>query len=255
MTASTSVANPDCPATVNNATPALMDYAPIPNAYVELPSTGSTAVQLANESAMARPTGATTNGVTSGKRISLQPQNPTQGGLLSLLTASTAAPTAPSSPIRASAPRMVRCQPRCDSVSPAPPAARPTFTNCCASKPNRPIRRAAPRPRTSSSPTRLKPVTGLLAYYNPNDWTGRMTAYGLVVSSAGAVFDQFAGKLGQPVCPDRRFQSATTTCPTTGLTTPASGQPWATGSTGGRVMLHVERARYGSQSRYGGQFP
>ena len=69
-------------------------------------------------------------------------------------------------------------------------------------------------------------------YYDPTDWTGRLTANSLVTDSTGnltiatlANWDASCELTG------------VSTCPTTGANGPAAAQPWQTSSSGGRVIL------------------
>ncbi len=104
--------------------------------------------------------------------------------------------------------------------------------------------KATPADSASTSTTTDQQQTGKVqtgsqvyfAFYNPNDWTGRMTAYGLSVNGSGvvsidptAVWDSQCVLTGVANLPN-------SVCPTTGLATPASAEPPTTGS-GGRVML------------------
>jgi type IV pilus assembly protein PilY1 len=238
MTAGTSITNPDCPTTVTNATPALLDYAPIPNAYVELPSTGSSAVQLANESAMARPTGLTnSSGVTNGN-VFLYNLKITQNGLLSLSYSVNGGAFSP----------VITNQSISASNGALPATLRFGFAGSTGGDTN--IHellcfKAAPSDTSSSSATTDQQLTNKVetssqayfAYYSPSDWTGRMTAYGLMVNTAGQLSISSLATWDSQCVLTGVSNLLTSTCPTTGLTTPVNGQPSATGSAGSRVML------------------
>lgn len=239
MTASSTVTSPDCPAIVANATPALMDYAPIPGpngtgAYVELPST----VQLANEAAMARPTGLTNSaGVTNGN-VFLYSLKITQNGLLSLSYSVNGGAYSP----------VITNQSISASNGSLPSTLRFGFAGSTGGSTN--IHellcfKAQPSDTSSSSATTDQQLTNKVetssqayfAYYNPSDWTGRMTAYGLVISTAGALTINSLATWDSECVLTGVSNLLTSTCPTTGLTTPTNGQPWAAGSAGSRVML------------------
>ena len=237
MTASTAITNPDCPLVVPNATPALLDYAPIPGAYVELSSTGSSAVQLANEGAMARPTGLTTGGVTSGN-VFIYNLKITTDGLLSLSYSVNGGAYSP----------VINNQSISNTNGPLPSKLRFGFAGSTGGDTN--IHellcfKAAPADSSSSSATTDQQLTNKVetssqayfAYYSPSDWTGRMTAYGLVVSSTGALSINSLATWDSECVLTGVSNLSTSTCPTTGLTTPVNGQPSATGSAGSRVML------------------
>jgi type IV pilus assembly protein PilY1 len=232
-TSTSPVAN--CPATVSTATltaagkPALLDYAPIQNGYMELPST----VQIANESAMARPTGIGTNG-----NLFLYNLKITQSGLLSLSYSLNGGASV----------SVLKNQSITATNGPLPATLRFGFAGATGGSSN--IHellcfKAAPVDTSSSSSTTDQQQTGKLettsqayfAYYDPNDWTGRMTAYGLSISSTGVVTINSSAVWDSQCVLTGVSNLATTTCPTTGLTTPASAQPVATGTTGSRVML------------------
>ncbi len=228
-----------CPATVSTATltalgkPALLDYAPIMNGYVELPAT----VQIANEGAMARPTGLTTGGVTSGN-VFLYNLKITQNGLLSL-----------SYSLNGGASVSVLKNQSITATNGALPATlRFGFSGATGGSSN--IHellcfKAAPVDTAATSASTDQQQTGKLettsqayfAYYDPNDWTGRMTAYGLSFNSSGVVTIASSANWDSQCVLTGVSNLSTTTCPTTGLSTPAAGQPSATGSTGSRVIL------------------
>ena len=236
-TSTSPVAN--CPSTVSTATltsqglPALLDYAPIQNAYMELPST----VQIANESAMARPTGITTGGVTSGN-VFLYNLKISQNGLLSLSYSENGGASI----------SVIKNQSITATNGALPGTLRFGFAGATGGSSN--IHellcfKAAPVDTSSSSSTTNQQQTGKLetssqayfAYYDPNDWTGRMTAYGIATSSTGVVTINSLANWDSQCVLTGVSNLSTATCPTTGLSTPASGQPVTTGSTGSRVML------------------
>jgi type IV pilus assembly protein PilY1 len=244
---STSPTESNCPATVSSATltaaglPALLDYAPIQNAYVELPSS----VQIANESAMARPTGITTAGVTNGN-VFLYNLRITQNGLLSLSYSENGGAST----------SIIKNQSITATNGALPATLRFGFAGATGGSSN--IHellcfKAAPVDTSSSSSTTDQQQTGKLetssqayfAYYDPTNWTGRMTAYGLATSSTGVVTINSLANWDSQCVLTGVANLSTTTCPTTGLTTPASAQPVATGTTGSRVMLTWNHAGAG----------
>lgn len=243
-TATGSGTNPDCPLAVSNATltsggkPTFLDYPPIPGAYMELPSTGVGAVTIANESAMARPTGLTTGGVTSGN-VFIYNLKITQSGLLSLAYSINGGVNNP----------VITNQSISTSNGALPASLRFGFAGSTGGSTN--IHeimcfKAQPSDTSASSAATDQQQAGKIqttsqayfAYYNPNDWTGRMTAYGLAVDTSGiltinslANWDSQCVLTGVPNLYPATVPTAT--CPTTGLTTPSTGQS----PTSGRVML------------------
>jgi type IV pilus assembly protein PilY1 len=172
--------NPNRPTAVANPTPALQDYAPIAGtSYSELPST----VQLANESAVARPDGTTTAGVTNGN-VFLYNLQITQNGLLSF-----------SYSVNGGAFNSVISGQSISASNGALPATlRFGFAGSTGGATN--IHeilcfKAAPSTVSASSASVNEKQTSQVqttsqayfAFYNPNDWTGRVTAYGLVDTS------------------------------------------------------------------------
>src|SRR6185312_12826098 len=72
-------------------------------------------------------------------------------------------------------------------------------------------------------------------YYDPTNWTGRLTANALQADGSGNLsiltpptWDASCSLTGV---------AAGASCPTTGQTGPTTAQPWQSSSTGGRVML------------------
>jgi len=218
-----------CPSTVSATTltglglPALKDYAPIPGAYKEF----GTSLKLANESAMARPNGSTVGNVfLYNLKIS-------QDGLLSL-----------SYSINGGAyTQVIKNQSISASNGALPSKLRFGFTGATGGSTN--IHevlcfKAAPADTSSSSSTTDQLQAGKLqttsqayfAYYNPNNWTGRMTAYGLAVTTTGVLtINSLANWDSQcELTGIAGLYPATTTCPTTGATTPSAAQA-------SRVML------------------
>jgi type IV pilus assembly protein PilY1 len=169
------------PTQVNNPTPALQDYAPIiGQSYVELQSTGPGAVVLANESAMARPDGTTTAGVTNGN-VFLYNLQITQNGLLTFsYSVNGGAYT-----------NVISGQSISASNGALPATLRFGFAGSTGGDTN--IHeilcfKAAPSAVSASSAAVNQKQTSQVqetsqayfAFYNPNDWTGRVTAYGLI---------------------------------------------------------------------------
>jgi type IV pilus assembly protein PilY1 len=171
------------PTQVNNPTPALLDYAPIVAGanpaivpYSELPST----VQLANEAANARPDGTTTAGVTNGN-VFLYNLQITQNGLLTFsYSVNGGAYT-----------NVISGQSIAASNGPLPATLRFGFGGSTGGDTN--IHeilcfKAAPSAVSASSAAVNEKQTSQVqttsqayfAFYNPNDSTGRVTAYGLI---------------------------------------------------------------------------
>ena len=162
------------PATLTNTanTAGILDYAPITGAYKEL-----TSFQIANESAITR--GAATP-IFYNLKI-------TQNGLLSFAYSVSGARTPTSSRINPSPPRTDRCRRASGSDSQAPTAAPATSTRSCASRRPRRFSRAAPRRVNEKESAKVQAGTqAYFAYYNPNDWTGTVTANNLL-DSAGVI--------------------------------------------------------------------
>jgi type IV pilus assembly protein PilY1 len=159
------------PTAVSNPSPALQDYAPIAGAYYELPST----TEIANESANARPDGVTV------QNVFLYSLQITQNGLLSFsysMNGGTYTPVITSQSITA-------------SNGALPATLRFGFAGSTGGDTN--IHeilcfKAAPTTVSASSATVNEKQTSQVqttsqayfAFYNPNDWTGRVTAFGLV---------------------------------------------------------------------------
>jgi type IV pilus assembly protein PilY1 len=177
------------PTQVTNPTPALQDYAPIVAGtnpaivpYSELPSS----IQLANEAAMARPDGTTTNGVTNGN-VFLYNLQITQNGLLSFSYSVNGGAYTP----------VITSQSITASNGALPATLRFGFAGSTGGDTN--IHeilcfKAAPSTVSASSAAVNEKQTSQVnttsqayfSFYNPNDWTGRVTAYGLV-DSGGTV--------------------------------------------------------------------
>ena len=155
------------PVAVANPTPALQDYNPIPNAFVELPST----VQIANEAALTRPAGTP---IFYNLKI-------TQNGLLSL-----------SYSINGGAYNPILTNQSIVGTNGALPASL-LFGFAGSTGGDTNIHeilcfKAAPANQSASSAAVNEKQTAKIqtgaqiyfAYYNPSDWTGRVTANGLV---------------------------------------------------------------------------
>ncbi|HEY3809361.1 MAG TPA: PilC/PilY family type IV pilus protein [Steroidobacteraceae bacterium] len=159
---------------------AVADYAPILNAYSVL-----SGVTLANESAMARPTGQTSGGVTNGN-VFLYNVQITQNGLLSF-----------SYSINGGAYfNVISGQSITASNGALPATLRFGFAGSTGGDTN--IHeilcfKAAPSAVSSSSAAVNERQTSEIqtsaqayfSFYNPNDWTGRVTAYALTVDGSG----------------------------------------------------------------------
>jgi type IV pilus assembly protein PilY1 len=209
---------------VSTAT-AIADYAPIAGAYYELPSS----TEIANESANARPDGVTV------QNVFLYNLQITQNGLLSFsysMNGGTYTPVITSQSITA-------------SNGALPATLRFGFAGSTGGDTN--IHeilcfKAAPSTVSASSATVNEKQTSQVqtssqayfAFYNPNDWTGRVTAFGLVdtngvVTIQGlATWDSECVLSGVP---------AGQTCLYTGSTGPAPAEPTSGSPGAGRQML------------------
>ena len=213
------------PTAVSNPSPALQDYAPIANAYYELPST----TEIANEGANARPDGVVV------QNVFLYNLQITQNGLLSFsysMNGGTYTPVITSQSITA-------------SNGALPATLRFGFAGSTGGDTN--IHeilcfKAAPSTVSASSATVNEKQTSevqttsqaYFAFYNPNDWTGRVTAFGLidtngVVSIQGlATWDSECVLTGVP---------SGQTCLYTGATGPATAEPISGSPGSGRQMM------------------
>ncbi|HYL01841.1 MAG TPA: PilC/PilY family type IV pilus protein [Steroidobacteraceae bacterium] len=195
---------------VSGVTTPLMDYAPIPNAYVELPST----LKIANEAAMSRP---------AATPIFYQ-LKVTQSGLLSL-----------SYSINGGAyQQVIRSQSITASNGPLPANFLFGFAGSTGGSTN--IHeilcfKAAPSTSASSSAgasekQSAKLESGIQAYfafYNPNNgWTGRVTASSLGFDSFGNIV--IANTPNWDAQCDLTGVAAGSTCATTGVAGPIAAQ-------------------------------
>ena len=209
---------------ISNATVPVLDYAPIPNAYVELPST----FQIASESAMSRPKA---NTIFYSLKI-------TQDGLLSL-----------SYSYNGGAYQQVIKQQNITTSNGAMPTnflfgfAGSTGGSsniheilCFKAQPNN----SASSSAGSSEKQSAKLQTGAqvyFAYYDQNDgWTGRVTASNLSYDSFGNVV--VANTPNWDASCNLTGVLATKTCATTGAAGPITAQNYLTGTApNGRVIL------------------
>jgi len=216
----------NCPVVVPAATltgaglPVLRDYAPIAGAYAEL----GTSLKLANETLTGtqshRPDGVN---VTPVLMYNLKI---TQDGLLSLsYSVNGGAFTS-----------VIKNQSITASNGALPSTLRFGFAGSTGGSTN--VHevmcfKAAPVDTSSTSATTDQLQAGKLqttsqayfAYYNPTNWTGRMTAYGLVNTSGTLSLNTFANWDSQCVLSGiSGLYPATTTCATTGVSTPTAAQ-------------------------------
>ncbi len=209
---------------VSTAT-AIADYAPIVNAYYELPST----TEIANEGANARPDG------VAVQNVFLYNLQITQNGLLSFsysMNGGTYTPVITSQSITA-------------SNGALPATLRFGFAGSTGGDTN--IHeilcfKAAPSTVSASSATVNEKQTSQVqttsqayfAFYNPNDWTGRVTAFGLVdtngvVTIQGlATWDSECVLTGVP---------SGQTCLYTGSSGPATAEPISGSPGAARQMM------------------
>jgi type IV pilus assembly protein PilY1 len=204
------------PVAVTNPTPALQDYSPIPGAYVELPST----IQIANEGAQTRPSATP---IFYNLKI-------TQNGLLSLSFSVNGGAYTP----------IITGQSIVTSNGALPSSLLFGFAGSTGGDTN--IHeilcfKAAPSNQSSSSAAvnqkqTAKVETGAqayFAYYNPSDWTGRLTANGLVDTGGVLTINALANWDAQ--CNLTGVPSGST-CATTGVSGLTAAQAPAS-----RVML------------------
>jgi type IV pilus assembly protein PilY1 len=204
------------PVAVANPSPALQDYNPIPNAFVELPST----VQIANESAQTRP-----NATPIFYNLKI-----TQDGLLSLSYSINGGAYS----------SIINGQSITTSNGALPTSLLFGFAGSTGGDTN--IHeilcfKAAPSNQSSSSAAvnqkqTAKVETGAqayFAYYNPSDWTGRVTANGLV--DTGGILTINALSNWDAQC-NLTGVATGSTCATTGASGPISAQ-----APSSRVML------------------
>jgi type IV pilus assembly protein PilY1 len=204
------------PVAVTNPSPALLDYSPIPNAYVELPTT----IKIANEAAQTRP-----NATPIFYNLKI-----TQDGLLSLSYSINGGAYS----------SIINGQSITTSNGALPTSLLFGFAGSTGGDTN--IHeilcfKAAPSSQSASSAAvdqkqTAKIETGAqayFAYYNPSDWTGRVTANGLVDTSGILTINALANWDAQ--C-NLTGVATGSTCATTGVSGPISAQ-----APSSRVML------------------
>jgi type IV pilus assembly protein PilY1 len=196
------------PVAVANPTPALQDYNPIPNAYVELPAT----IQIANEAAQTRPAATpifynlkiTQNGLLSlSYSINGGAYNPiltnqsivgTNGALPSSLLFGFAGSTGGDTNIH---------EILCFKAAPANQSASSAAVN---------------EKQTAKVQTGAQIY---FAYYNPSDWTGRVTANGLVDTGGVLTINALSNWDAQCVLTG---VASGATCATTGVAGPTAAE-------------------------------
>jgi type IV pilus assembly protein PilY1 len=206
-------------------TTTVYDYAPIPNAYSELPS----GYPIANEAAQTRPAAAG-NGTSTGNTI-LYNLTITQTGLLTFNYSYNGGALQ----------NIVNGQDISTSAYPLPASLLFAFAGSSGGDTN--IHeilcfQAAPQDTSSSSSTTNQQQTGevqtnaqaYFAFYDPNDWTGRLTAFNIIDTNGVLSIASLANWDAQCVLTGLASNSAN--CPTTG----AVGPQAAEGPTS-RVML------------------
>lgn len=72
-------------------------------------------------------------------------------------------------------------------------------------------------------------------YYDPTDWTGRLTANSLITDSSGNL--TIASTANWDASCTLTGVASGSSCPTTGQAGPTTAQPWQASGTGGRVIL------------------
>jgi type IV pilus assembly protein PilY1 len=220
--------------TYSNFIPA-SDYAPIPGAYVELPETGANAVHIALESAMTR---------RQAKPIYYQLKL-TQSGLLSLWY-SLGGPAGVFLPVIKSQDITATNSPGVPTNGALPANFRFGFGGSTGGSNN--IHeilcfRAADLTQSASGAgvnekqsARIENgVQAYFGYYNPNDSTGRLTAYGLGIDSSGAITINSTANWDASC-----VLTGATSCSTTTFTGPMTAQspgPGYAGTLPARVIL------------------
>jgi len=211
-TSHTTAGTSSCPSVVTSA-PALADYAAIPNAFTEFPKSGTAgAVVLAAENATTRPTGGTAN-----QNIFLYSLKITQDGLLSFSYSVNGGPYT----------SILSNQSISASNGSLPSNLYFGFAGATGGGTN--IHeilcfQAAPASQSASSAggdekqvSEIQAGTqDYFAYYDPNDYTGRMTAYTLVDTNGVLTVASLANWDAQCVL------TGTTNCVNTGVAGPTS---------------------------------
>jgi type IV pilus assembly protein PilY1 len=216
----------NCPSTVSTtalsgkgySTSALLDYAPIAGAYVQFPQTGAGALKLANETAYARPTGKVTGSTVNGN-IFLYSLKITQNGLLSLAYSVNGGAYSP----------VITGQSITASNGTLPTSLYFGFAGATGGATN--IHeimcfQAAPVTQSATSAAGdQKQIAAVqsttqdfFAYYDPNDFTGRLTAYALVDTAGVITINSLANWDAQCVL------SGTTLCNNTGVAGPTTAE-------------------------------
>jgi type IV pilus assembly protein PilY1 len=206
-------------------TTAIADYAPIPNAYSELPS----GYPIANEAAQTRPDAAG-NGATTGNTIVYNLMI-TQAGLLTFNYSYNGGALQ----------TVVNGQDISTTAAPLPASLLFAFAGSSGGDTN--IHeilcfQAAPQATSSSSSTTDQQQTGEVqtnaqanfAFYDPSDWTGRLTAFNIIDTNGVLSIASLANWDAQ--CVLTGLASSTVSCPTTGTVGPVAAEDPAS-----RVML------------------
>jgi type IV pilus assembly protein PilY1 len=216
--------NYSTPANPVNTGVAIPDYAPILGAQVVLPTTGPGAIQIANEATDTRPDGVTT------QNVFLYDLKITQDGLLSLAYSANGGAFA----------NIITNQNITATNGPLPALLRFGFAGSTGGDTN--VHeilcfKAVPVAQSASSASgNLKQTSEVqtssqayFAYYNPNNWTGTVTAYGLVDTAGILTIRPLANWDAQCVLTG---VAASSSCASTGA--PGASAPQSPAS---RVML------------------
>ncbi|HXR19714.1 MAG TPA: PilC/PilY family type IV pilus protein [Steroidobacteraceae bacterium] len=216
--------NYSVPSSPVNTGTAIPDYAPILNAYSVL-----SGVQIANEAANTRPNG------TTSQNVFFYDLKITQDGLLSLAYSMNGGAYT----------NVIKNQNITTSNGALPATLQFGFAGSTGGDTN--VHeilcfKAEPVAVSASSAAGDEKLTSevqetsqaYFAYYNPNNFTGTVTAYPLVDTAGILTLANLANWDAQCVLTG---VGASGTCATTGVAGPSAAQPWASGSGNSRVML------------------
>ena len=225
---STSSTNSSCPAAVSNATlassgmPTFYDYAPIPGAFVDLPTT----VNIINESAMSRPAATpllydlsisktgllsfsySVNGGAFQQVITNQSISALNGPLPATLRFGFAGSSGGHTNIH---------EMLCFQAGPPPTAQSSAATN-----------------QKQSAPV-VQGTQVYFAYYDPSTWAGSVTAQSLLVDASSNVY--FAPLANWDASCVLTGVTSGSTCTKTGVAGPTAAQSPTASANGGRTML------------------
>jgi type IV pilus assembly protein PilY1 len=223
----TSPSSSSCPSVVSTSslsskgysTAALLDYAPIAGAYVQFPNSGAGAIKIANETDSARPTGkVNSSGVVDGN-IFLYDLKITQNGLLSLSYSLNGGAYSP----------IITGQSITASNGSLPSSLYFGFAGATGGSTNiheilcfeaDPVTQSASSAAGDQKQSQAVQSTtqDYFAYYDPNDFTGRVTAYPLIDTNGVLTISSLAAWDADCVL------TGVTYCSNTGVSGPTSAE-------------------------------